>query len=157
MISKAQNFDPIIIPSEQTIDEAARLFLRRTSPFRVFAFYAPMGAGKTTFIKALCRCLHISDVVNSPTFAIINRYGLEEAKGQMVTHIDCYRLKTLEEALSIGMQDYLSGEEYCFIEWPELIEPILDDEVTLRIAIEEQPDGSRIVKPYLGAACKKED
>ena len=154
MSNQPMDFEPILVPTEQTIDEAARLFLRNTAPRKVIAFYAPMGCGKTTFIKALCRCLHISDVVNSPTFAIINRYG--SAEDGDVTHIDCYRLKSLDEALAIGMTDYLKGDHYCFIEWPELIEPLLDDDVTLRVAIEEQPDGSRVIKPY-SQSCRKED
>lgn len=110
---------------------------------RVFAFYGKMGAGKTTFVKALCDVLGVDDVVNSPTFAIVNEYH-SAVLGGPVFHFDFYRIKRLEEAFDIGVDDYFYSGRPCFIEWPELIEEILPEDV-VRVAIEEQPDGTRVV------------
>ena len=90
---------------------------------RVFAFYAEMGAGKTTFIKALCEELHAVDVVNSPTFAIINEYRTRQQ--QPIFHFDFYRLNNLREACDLGCEDYFFSGHYCFIEWAELAEHLL--------------------------------
>lgn len=104
---------------------------------KVFAFYADMGAGKTTLIKELCRQLGSADNFSSPTYSIVNEYAL--SAGGKIYHIDCYRLKNTEEAYSIGMEDYVSGEHYCFIEWPELVETLLPPDV---IKISIRPDGN---------------
>lgn len=110
----------------------------------VFAFYGKMGAGKTTFVKAICEELGVGDVVNSPTFAIVNEYD-STVLGGPIFHFDFYRIKRLEEAFDIGVDDYFYSGAPCFIEWPELIEDILPED-TVRITIEELPDGSRMVK-----------
>lgn len=109
----------------------------------VVAFYGKMGAGKTTFVKALCDELGVDDVVNSPTFAIVNEYHSVVLDGP-VFHFDFYRIKRLEEAFDIGVDDYFYSGQPCFIEWPELIEDILPEDV-VRVSIEEQPDGTRLV------------
>lgn len=143
------------------LHEAARQFITRAlkavsrpkpSP-SVVAFYGKMGAGKTTFIKALCEELGVEDVITSPTFAIVNEYTIEERgerkdesglmhSGQPVYHFDFYRIKRLEEVYDMGYEDYFYSGNLCLIEWPELIEEILPDEA-IRVTIAEQPDGSR--------------
>ncbi|MBQ9659639.1 MAG: tRNA (adenosine(37)-N6)-threonylcarbamoyltransferase complex ATPase subunit type 1 TsaE [Bacteroidales bacterium] len=131
----------IVIPSLSGIDAAADEFLRRLGSRRLVAFYASMGAGKTTFTTALCRRLGVrSDAVSSPTFAIVNEY--RTASGDPVYHFDFYRITRLEEALDIGLYDYLDSGALCLMEWPENIEPLLPEE-TLRVRIEVGPDGSR--------------
>ncbi len=107
---------------------------------RVYAFHAPMGAGKTTFISELCRTLGTDDVTNSPTFAIVNVYDLKN--GNEVYHFDCYRLKDIREALDFGAEEYLYSDNYCFIEWPDIIAPILPND-TVHITIEILSDGDR--------------
>ena len=134
----------IIVPSLSEIDDAAREFLRRIGDRRLVAFFAPMGAGKTTFTTALCRCLGVrSDAVSSPTFAIINEY--RTASGKPIYHFDFYRITKLEEALDIGLYDYLDSGALCLMEWPENIEPLLPEE-TLRVRIDVAPDQGRIIQ-----------
>ena len=108
---------------------------------RVFAFYGKMGAGKTTFVKAVCEELGVKDVITSPTFAIINEYEGDET----IYHFDFYRIKKLEEVYDMGYEDYFYSGALCFIEWPELIEEILPDDA-VRVSITEQADGSRLVQ-----------
>lgn len=115
--------------------------LQRMSPRRVFAFDGKMGVGKTTFIKQLCEDLGTEDVVNSPTFAIVNVYDIKGDVPQ-VYHFDCYRLKDIHEALDFGAEDYLYSGNYCFIEWPEKIAAILPED-TVWVHITENEDGSR--------------
>ncbi|MDO4994344.1 MAG: tRNA (adenosine(37)-N6)-threonylcarbamoyltransferase complex ATPase subunit type 1 TsaE [Bacteroidales bacterium] len=122
--------------------EAARQFVAAMGKSKVFAFYGRMGAGKTTFIKAICEAMGVEDVINSPTFAIVNEY--QDGEGRPVYHFDFYRLKKAAEAYDIGFEDYVYSGNVCFMEWPEIIEPLLPDDV-VRVTIEEQPDGSRIV------------
>lgn len=131
----------LTIPSLSEIDNAAEAFLRRIGGHRLIAFQASMGAGKTTFITAVCRRLGVrSDAVSSPTFAIINEY--RTAAGEPVFHFDFYRISKLEEALDIGLYDYLDSGALCLMEWPENIEELLPEE-TLRVSITVNPDGSR--------------
>ena len=133
----------IVIPSLSEIDAAAAEFLRRLGDRRLVAFYAAMGAGKTTFTTALCRQLGVrSDAVSSPTFAIINEY--RTAAGEPVFHFDFYRISKLEEALDIGLYDYLDSGALCLMEWPENVEALLPEE-TLKVHITAEPDGSRIL------------
>jgi tRNA threonylcarbamoyladenosine biosynthesis protein TsaE len=124
------------------IREAAREFIKHIGQRRVFAFYGKMGAGKTTFVKAICEELGVEDVITSPTFAIINEYGLPD--GDSLYHFDFYRIKKLEEVYDMGYEDYFYSGSLCFIEWPELIEDVLPDDA-VRVTITEQPDGSRTV------------
>ncbi len=107
-----------------------------------FAFYAPMGAGKTTFIKAICEELGVDDVITSPTFAIVNEYT--DAQGAPVFHFDFYRIKKMEELYDMGADDYFYSGNMCFMEWPEIVEDALPEEV-VKVTITPQPDGSRIV------------
>lgn len=152
----------IKIESLEKIHEAARQFIQyfhlapeastssvspedksRSRDVLVFAFYAPMGTGKTTFVKAICEELGVEDAINSPTFAIVNEY--EAAGGSPIYHFDFYRIKRLSEAYDIGVDDYFYSGCPCFIEWPELIEEILPEEA-VSVSIEEQEDGTRLVK-----------
>jgi len=131
----------ITIPSLEGLEEAAREFLGAIGERRLVAFYAPMGAGKTTFITAVCKVLGVrEDAVSSPTFAIVNEY--RTATGEPLYHFDFYRIERLEEALDIGLYDYLDSGALCLMEWPENIEPLLPPE-TLRARISVEPDGSR--------------
>jgi tRNA threonylcarbamoyladenosine biosynthesis protein TsaE len=109
----------------------------------VFAFYGKMGAGKTTFIKALCNALGVTDMVNSPTFSIVNEYI--DGEGNSIYHFDFYRIKRLSEAYDIGFEDYVYSGNLCLMEWPELVEELLPDDV-VRVTIEEQADGSRVIE-----------
>ena len=110
---------------------------------KVFAFYGKMGSGKTTFIKAVCEELGVTDVITSPTFAIVNEYHSEQTP-KPIFHFDFYRIKKLEEVYDMGYEDYFYSGSLCFLEWPELIEEILPADV-VKVKIEEQADGSRTV------------
>ncbi len=139
----------IRIDSIQQIREAARQFINGIGQHTVFAFYGKMGAGKTTFIKAVCEELGVTDVITSPTFAIVNEYSLpngERSEGALY-HFDFYRIKRIEEVYDMGYEDYFYSGALCFIEWPELIEELLPDDA-VRISIVEQPDGSRIISDF---------
>ncbi len=125
------------------IRKIARQFIDAMDGHTIFALYGKMGVGKTTFTKALCEELGVQDVINSPTFAIVNEY--EAGNGDPVYHFDFYRIKRLAEAYDIGFEEYLDSGYLCLIEWPELIEELLPDE-TVRVTIEEQEDGSRVIK-----------
>ena len=133
----------IVINDIGQIGIAARDFLRQTDGYRVFAFYGVMGAGKTTFIKALCEELGVTERVASPTFAILNEY--RDREGASLYHFDFYRINKLEEAFDFGYEDYFYSGCRCFIEWPELVEEVLP-EGTLRISIRETDDGARVVE-----------
>ena len=126
----------------QDINKAAKAFISAMGDSAVFAFYGKMGAGKTTFIKAVCEELGVTDVINSPTFAIVNEY--EYGDGDIIYHFDFYRIKKEQEVLDIGYEDYIYSGNLCFMEWPELIESLLPDG-TVKVTIEEEADGSRKV------------
>mgnify|MGYP000153868841 CR=1 FL=1 len=133
----------IRIPDLNSIDTAAEQFVNNMGNRRIFAFYGKMGAGKTTFIKAVCEELGVSDVITSPTFAIVNEYRSEIA-GELIYHFDFYRIKKLEEVYDMGYEDYLYSGALCFIEWPELIEELLPGN-TVKVTIEEIENGEREV------------
>ena len=129
------------------IQEAARLFIEQIGDHKVFAFYGKMGAGKTTFIKAICEELGVNDVITSPTFATINEYRTSPKGRQVETtiyHFDFYRIKKLEEVYDMGYEDYFYSGALCFIEWPELIEELLPED-TVKVCITENGDGTRSV------------
>ncbi|MBW8324628.1 MAG: tRNA (adenosine(37)-N6)-threonylcarbamoyltransferase complex ATPase subunit type 1 TsaE [Prolixibacteraceae bacterium] len=122
------------------LQESAKLLLNTFPEDRVFAFYGAMGAGKTTFIKALCQELGSMDYVTSPTFALINEYTTNN--GFVIYHFDFYRIKKLEEAFDLGYEDYIYSGNYCFIEWPEMIESLLPEGV-VEVRIRETENGVR--------------
>ena len=132
----------IRIESLKELGEAARLFLDGIGESRVIAFYGAMGAGKTTFIKALCDVLGVEDDVNSPTFNIINEYRAEN--GDAVYHFDFYRIEKVSEAMDIGFEEYVYSGDLCLIEWPQNIEQILPVD-TLKVQISVLDDGCRVV------------
>ena len=128
------------------IDAVAAEFLHalQSSDHTVVAFYGKMGAGKTTFVKALCTHLGVTDNVTSPTFAIVNEYALptDSAWGSAVYHFDFYRLRRPEEFFDMGAEEYLESGNLCLMEWPEVVESYLPDD-TLVVLLTENPDGTR--------------
>jgi len=143
----------IIIKDMEHIAEAAKEFVAAIGDHRVFAFYGHMGAGKTTFIKAICEELGVEDVITSPTFAIVNDYEVSSEHcsspsgrlgGGHIYHFDFYRIKKLEEVYDMGYEDYFYSGALCFIEWPELIEELLPTDA-VKVSINEQENGSRLV------------
>ena len=131
----------IKISNLDSIKEAASAFVQQIGDRKVFAFYGSMGAGKTTFVKAICEELGVEDVITSPTFAIINEY---HAHDNVIYHFDFYRIKKLEEVYDMGYEDYFYSGSLCFIEWPELIEELLPEDA-VKVSIKENLDGSRTV------------
>lgn len=129
------------IPSQEALPEVAHKFMGEMGDYTVYAFYGPMGAGKTTFINALCKELGVeSDVTNSPSFAIINEYR-SDTTAELIYHFDCYRLENEVEAEDIGAEDYFDCGAICLIEWPERIENLLpDDTVRVEISVNEADD-----------------
>ena len=143
-IKKCEN-GTLLLLDEQGQEVSALDILQRTEPHRVFAFEGQMGAGKTTFIKHLCEQMGTSDVVNSPTFAIVNVYDVKLPQPGEVYHFDCYRLKDIREAMDFGAEEYLYSGNYCFIEWPKLIESLLPED-TVYIRITPLENGDRELK-----------
>lgn len=129
----------IFIPSLDDINQAARKFIELMGEHRLFAFYGGMGAGKTTFIKALCQELGVADNVSSPTFAIVNEYGSDIGP---IYHFDFYRIKSPAEVMDLGFEDYAYSGHLCLMEWPELIEDLLPSN-TVSVHIEETANGMR--------------
>ncbi len=133
----------IKIESLDNIHTAAKEFLAHIGNGKVFAFYGKMGAGKTTFIKAVCEALGVTDVITSPTFAIVNEYTT--ADNSPVYHFDFYRIKKIDEVYDMGYEDYFYSGKLCFLEWPELIEALLPEDA-VKVSIAMQEDGSRIIE-----------
>lgn len=133
----------IEIKSLDTIADAASEFIKQMGDNTVFAFHGEMGAGKTTFIKAICEKLGVDDVINSPTFAIVNEYRSDS--GELIYHFDFYRINKEEEAFDFGYEDYFFSGSLCFIEWPERIESLLPHD-TVHVTVKEVEDGSRVVE-----------
>jgi tRNA threonylcarbamoyladenosine biosynthesis protein TsaE len=113
--------------------EAAGQLIEFAGKERVFLFIAPMGSGKTTFIKALCRCLGVNNAMSSPTYSIVNEYDARDGK---IFHFDLYRLQSPEELFELGFEDYLFSGNYVFIEWPEMAMPFLNTYLTIIIRVE---------------------
>lgn len=137
----------IKINSLEDIHNAAKAFISNMGDSKVFAFYGKMGAGKTTFIKALCEELGVEDVITSPTFALVNEYT--SGNGDPIYHFDFYRIKKIAEVFDIGVEQYFDSGHYCFIEWPDIVEFFLPDDA-VHLEIYEQEDGARrfIIKWY---------
>jgi tRNA threonylcarbamoyladenosine biosynthesis protein TsaE len=134
---EARNFTLDYLP------EVAKQFIESLGEHKVLAFYGKMGAGKTTFVKALCDTLGVEDPVTSPTFAIVNEY--QTRNKEPLYHFDFYRIKKLTEAFDMGCEEYFYSGNLCFIEWPELIEELLPPH-TVNVIIEENEDGTRTIK-----------
>lgn len=131
----------IIIKDKKHLPAAAKKLLDYTGEKRIFAFYGSMGAGKTTIIKAICEVLGAIDIVSSPTFTLVNEY--RTSNGEALYHIDFYRIKKQEEVFDFGVEEYLTGESYCFMEWPELVEELLPPEtVSVRISVDNNEQRS---------------
>ena len=130
------------INSLDDLEFAAKELIAEFKNDRVFAFYGKMGAGKTTFIQAICRELGSEDNVTSPTFALINEYNTDDLES--IFHFDVYRIKDIEEAYDLGYEDYIYSGSYCLIEWPEMIESLLPQKM-VEVKIEVQDDDSRVI------------
>lgn len=131
----------LTITNIDNINITVKKFISAIGENKVIAFYGKMGAGKTTFIKALCEELGVRDVITSPTFAIVNEYN---ASTQSIFHFDFYRIKKIEEVYDMGYEDYIYSGNLCLIEWPELIEELLPED-TLRVTIEQNADNTRTI------------
>jgi len=127
----------ILIKDKKHLTSAAKSLLKESGENKIFAFYGSMGAGKTTLIKAICEVLGASDIISSPSFTLVNEY--RTFRGDTIYHIDFYRIKKLEEVFDFGVEEYLTGDTYCFMEWPELVEEILPQEtVRVRITVDDE-------------------
>ena len=132
----------LLLNNLSEIDILANRFVENMNHRKVFAFYGEMGAGKTTFIKAVCKILGVTEKITSPTFAIINEY--KKSDSEAIFHFDFYRIKNIEEAYDFGYEDYFYSEQLCFIEWPELVEPLLPENV-VRVQITVQDNDQRLI------------
>lgn len=132
----------LLLNNLSDIDAVAQKFVDNMGNRNIFAFYGEMGAGKTTFIKALCKTLGVAETITSPTFAIINEYNKED--GDPIYHFDFYRIKNIEEAYDFGYEDYFYSGHLCFIEWPELVEPLLPESV-VKVQIVVMDNGERSI------------
>jgi tRNA threonylcarbamoyladenosine biosynthesis protein TsaE len=132
----------IEISNLQDIGQSAQVFLEKIGDHKIIAFYGEMGVGKTTFIKALCRALQVTDDVTSPTFAIVNEY--HTTGPHKIFHFDFYRIKDPVEVLDFGFDEYVYSGHYCFMEWPEMAEGMLPAE-TLKVYLDHGHNGQRIL------------
>ena len=135
----------IKITSLDHIHEAAKEFIAAMGDNTVFAFYGKMGAGKTTFTKAVCEELGVTDVINSPTFAIVNEYR-SETTGELIYHFDFYRINRIEEAFDFGYEEYFYSGNLCLVEWPEKIEQLMPAEGVMTVLIDVTGDDSRVLR-----------
>jgi tRNA threonylcarbamoyladenosine biosynthesis protein TsaE len=133
----------IEIRSPEQIEQASRTFLNLVEGHKIFAFYGPMGSGKTTLIKAICKVLGATDVITSPTFALVNEYRTN--RGEVIYHLDLYRINNINEMFDLGYEEYFQGDHYIFIEWPERAESLLPASA-IRVTLEETGINSRLVK-----------
>ena len=134
----------ILIKDTRRLSASAKKLLKHYGENKIFAFYGSMGAGKTTIIKAICKVLGAVDIVSSPTFTLVNEY--RTSKGTTLYHIDFFRIKKQEEVFDFGVEEYLSGDSYCFMEWPELIEDILPPgTVNVRISVDDNEQRTLLI------------
>jgi tRNA threonylcarbamoyladenosine biosynthesis protein TsaE len=127
----------ILIKDKTHLHAAVKKLLKYAGDNKIFAFYGSMGAGKTTIIKVICEELGAIDIASSPTFTLVNEY--RTSTGKSIFHIDFYRIKKQEEVFDFGVEEYLTGDSYCFMEWPELVEEILPPEtLCVRITVDEK-------------------
>jgi tRNA threonylcarbamoyladenosine biosynthesis protein TsaE len=134
----------ILIKSKRNLPNAAKKILKYSGDSKIFAFYGSMGAGKTTIIKAVCKLLGVTDIISSPSFTLVNEY--RTSGGESIYHIDFYRIRKQEEVFDFGVEEYLTGDSYCFMEWPELIEEILPPgTVTVRVTVDDDEQRSVII------------
>jgi tRNA threonylcarbamoyladenosine biosynthesis protein TsaE len=136
----------IEIKDLDAVVDAAKAFIKQMDDRTVFAFRGTMGAGKTTFIKAVCEELGVRDVINSPTFAIVNEYR-SETTCELIYHFDFYRINSVQEAYNMGAEDYFESGALCFIEWPEKVKDLLPDD-TVYVDIAEQEEGVRTLTQH---------
>ena len=134
----------ITIQSLDLIHKAAQEFIKNMGTKKIYAFYGNMGAGKTTFIKAICQELGVEDIITSPTFSLVNEYTSNKLN-EPIYHFDFYRIKKLEEVYDMGYEDYFYSGHLCFLEWPELIEDLLPEDA-VKVEINVNADGTRTVK-----------
>lgn len=132
----------LVLNNLSDIDIIAKKFVENMGNRKVFAFYGEMGAGKTTFIKAICGALGVTETITSPTFAIVNEYM--KADGDPIFHFDFYRIKDIDEAYDFGYEDYFYSGHLCFIEWPQLVEPLLPENV-VKVQIEIEDNEQRTI------------
>ena len=132
----------ITIKDKKHLHSAAKELIKNFGKNKIVAFYGEMGAGKTTIIKAICEELKAVDIISSPTFTLVNEY--KTAGGETIYHIDFYRIKKQEEVFDFGIEEYLTGDSWCFMEWPELVEEILPSE-TIKIRISVDGSEQRIL------------
>jgi len=130
----------IKVESLISLPQVAEKILKDIGEHKVVALHGKMGAGKTTLIKEFCKALGVTDVVSSPTFALVNEYM--SGSGEPVFHFDFYRIETIEEVYDIGYEEYIYSGKYCFIEWPEMIEGLLPDSYVY-LSIKETENGER--------------
>lgn len=133
----------IHIENINNLESGARKFIQQMGEDKIFAFYGEMGVGKTTFIKSVCKLMGVTQIVNSPTFSIINEYETSDLK--IIYHFDCYRINKITEAIDMGIEEYFTSGKICFIEWPEKISSILPDS-NLKVLMSEMEDQSRIIE-----------
>lgn len=125
-----------ILKDISDIDTAAKIFVEKFGNKKIFAFYGEMGAGKTTFIKAVCKSMGVTGTITSPTFSLVNEY--ETDNGMTIYHFDFYRIENIEEVYDFGYEDYFYSDKMCFIEWPELVETLLpEDVVEVKISVDD--------------------
>ena len=134
--------DSLTLKSLSDLNVVADKFLRAMRGKKVFAFFGPMGVGKTTFIKALCNELGVVEIVTSPTFALVNEY--QTGEGDVIYHFDFYRIEKIEEVYDFGYEDYFYSGNYCFIEWPDKVAEILPENIAY-VQLVENEDGSRTI------------
>lgn len=135
----------IIVPSLSELPAAAYQVIQSIKDFKIIAVYGPLGVGKTTMIKEICKQMGVPDIVNSPTFALVNEYFTTDKK--IIYHFDFYRINSIREAYDIGYEDFFFSGNICFIEWPEKVEELLTDDV-LKIKMEETDSGTRIIRLF---------